>query len=224
MPIRCSEHLARHLPGAEAGHPDPVGEVVRRVLDGVVHLARGHLDGQTNAVTLELLELGLHRRAIESGTSGSRARRVALRAMDVEEAIRTRRTHKVYEQEPVDRATVEELLELARWAPNHHLTEPWRFRVLGPGDVRPARRRGRARTRPRSSGARRPSSPPPSPTRATITRTARTCSRPACAVYIVLLAAARPRASPRTGGRRRCSRRTRRVRRSGSSRTRSSSR
>ena len=25
-----------------------------------------------------------------------------------------------------------ELLELARWAPNHHLTEPWRFRVLGP--------------------------------------------------------------------------------------------
>ena len=52
--------------------------------------------------------------------------------MDVEEAIRGRRTHKVYEREPVDRATVEELLELARWAPNHHLTEPWRFRVIGP--------------------------------------------------------------------------------------------
>jgi nitroreductase len=52
--------------------------------------------------------------------------------VDVEEAIRSRRTHKVYEREPVDRATVEELLELARWAPNHHLTEPWRFRVLGP--------------------------------------------------------------------------------------------
>ena len=52
--------------------------------------------------------------------------------MDVEEAIRGRRTHKVYEREPVDRATVQELLELARWAPNHHLTEPWRFRVLGP--------------------------------------------------------------------------------------------
>jgi nitroreductase len=56
----------------------------------------------------------------------------SVRAMDVEEAIRTRRTHKVYEKEPVDRATVEELLELARWAPNHHLTEPWRFRVIGP--------------------------------------------------------------------------------------------
>ncbi|HEX4521324.1 MAG TPA: nitroreductase [Gaiellaceae bacterium] len=52
--------------------------------------------------------------------------------MDVEAAIRTRRTHKAYEREPVDRQTVEELLELARWAPNHHLTEPWRFRVIGP--------------------------------------------------------------------------------------------
>jgi nitroreductase len=52
--------------------------------------------------------------------------------VDAETAIRTRRTHKAYEAEPVDRATVEELLELARWAPNHHLTEPWRFRVIGP--------------------------------------------------------------------------------------------
>lgn len=52
--------------------------------------------------------------------------------MDVETAIRTRRTHKAFGAEPVDRATVEELLELARWAPNHNLTNPWRFRVLGP--------------------------------------------------------------------------------------------
>jgi nitroreductase len=52
--------------------------------------------------------------------------------MDVEQAIRSRRTHKAYGPEPVDRATLGELLELARWAPNHHLTNPWRFRVLGP--------------------------------------------------------------------------------------------
>jgi len=26
---------------------------------------------------------------------------------------------------------LDELFELARWAPNHHLTNPWRFRVLG---------------------------------------------------------------------------------------------
>jgi nitroreductase len=51
--------------------------------------------------------------------------------VDLEEAIRTRRTHKAFGSEPVPRETLEELLELARWAPNHHVTEPWRFRVLG---------------------------------------------------------------------------------------------
>src|SRR4051795_5935452 len=53
-------------------------------------------------------------------------------AVDLEDAIRSRRTHKAYGTEPVDRATLEELFELARWAPNHNLTNPWRFRVLGP--------------------------------------------------------------------------------------------
>jgi nitroreductase len=53
--------------------------------------------------------------------------------MELEEAIRTRRTHKAYGPQPVDRATLDELLDLARWAPNHHLTNPWRFRVVGPG-------------------------------------------------------------------------------------------
>jgi nitroreductase len=52
--------------------------------------------------------------------------------MDVETAIRTRRTHKAYGSVPVERAVLTELLELGRWAPNHHLTNPWRFRVLGP--------------------------------------------------------------------------------------------
>jgi nitroreductase len=52
--------------------------------------------------------------------------------MDVETAIRTRRTHKAFGSEPLDRDEVESLLELARWAPNHNLTAPWRFRVLGP--------------------------------------------------------------------------------------------
>ena len=52
--------------------------------------------------------------------------------MELEELIRTRRTQKAYEPVPVDRATLDELFELARWAPNHHLTNPWRFRVLGP--------------------------------------------------------------------------------------------
>ena len=53
--------------------------------------------------------------------------------MDLETAIRTRRTHKAYGSEPVAREVLDELFELARWAPNHNLTNPWRFRVLGPG-------------------------------------------------------------------------------------------
>src|SRR2546429_2197752 len=57
---------------------------------------------------------------------------VEIDEMDLEQAIRTRRTHKAYRPEPVGRETLDELFELARWAPNHHLTNPWRFRVLGP--------------------------------------------------------------------------------------------
>jgi nitroreductase len=52
--------------------------------------------------------------------------------VDVDDAIRARRTIKAYAPLPVPRETLEELFELARWAPNHHLTNPWRFRVLGP--------------------------------------------------------------------------------------------
>src|SRR3954453_24218749 len=52
--------------------------------------------------------------------------------MDLETAVRTRRTHKAYGAEPADRETLHELFDLARWAPTHHLTNPWRFRVLGP--------------------------------------------------------------------------------------------
>jgi nitroreductase len=52
--------------------------------------------------------------------------------VELDELIRTRRTQKAYEPGPVDPATLDELFELARWAPNHHLTNPWRFRVLGP--------------------------------------------------------------------------------------------
>jgi nitroreductase len=52
--------------------------------------------------------------------------------MEVAQAIRTRRTHKAFRPEPVAPDVIAELVELARWAPNHHLTSPWRFRVVGP--------------------------------------------------------------------------------------------
>ncbi len=52
--------------------------------------------------------------------------------MELDEAIRTRRTHKAYAPVALDRDTLDELFDLARWAPNHKLTNPWRFRVVGP--------------------------------------------------------------------------------------------
>ena len=52
--------------------------------------------------------------------------------MSFAELAAARRTHKAFGAEPVPRETLLELFELARLAPNHHLTQPWRFRVLGP--------------------------------------------------------------------------------------------
>jgi nitroreductase len=51
---------------------------------------------------------------------------------DFAELVRSRRTHKSFGSDAVPRELLDELLELARWAPNHHRTNPWRFRVLGP--------------------------------------------------------------------------------------------
>src|SRR3954468_14149816 len=51
--------------------------------------------------------------------------------MQVEDAIRERRTLKEFTAEPVAAELVRELLELAVLAPNHHETEPWRFWVVG---------------------------------------------------------------------------------------------
>ena len=52
--------------------------------------------------------------------------------MSLEELATTRRTHKAFGPEPVPRETLFELLAVARFAPTHHLNQPWRFRVLGP--------------------------------------------------------------------------------------------
>jgi nitroreductase len=53
-----------------------------------------------------------------------------------DELAAARRTHKSFGPEPVPRETLLELLALGRLAPNHHLTQPWRFRVLGPEALR----------------------------------------------------------------------------------------
>jgi nitroreductase len=52
--------------------------------------------------------------------------------VSLSELANARRTHKAFGPEPVPAETLHELFDLARLAPNHHLTQPWRFRVLGP--------------------------------------------------------------------------------------------
>jgi nitroreductase len=48
------------------------------------------------------------------------------------ELAHARRTHKAFGPEPVPHETLLELLAVAALAPTHHMTQPWRFRVLGP--------------------------------------------------------------------------------------------
>jgi len=48
------------------------------------------------------------------------------------EVLRNRRTIELFLQTPVPEELVLEAIESATWAPNHHVTEPWRFYLLGP--------------------------------------------------------------------------------------------
>ena len=45
-------------------------------------------------------------------------------------AIRQRRTHKSFSGAAIDRDLVESLVQAALWAPQHRLTNPWRFAML----------------------------------------------------------------------------------------------
>jgi nitroreductase len=46
--------------------------------------------------------------------------------------LRGRRSIDLFDPEPVGPAPLLDAIELARWAPNHRLTEPWRFYLIGP--------------------------------------------------------------------------------------------
>jgi nitroreductase len=63
--------------------------------------------------------------------------------MDTIDAIQRRTSVRRYRPEPVPRKTIELLLDCAVRAPNHKLTEPWRFAVLtGESKARLAEIRG----------------------------------------------------------------------------------
>ncbi len=62
-----------------------------------------------------------------TGTHNGAAREAVL------SALRDRRTCRTFTGDPVPRAAVEAMLDAARWAPNHRLTNPWRFFVVTQG-------------------------------------------------------------------------------------------
>jgi nitroreductase len=55
--------------------------------------------------------------------------------MELAQLIRDRRSVQVYDDRPVPTELIAELLDTAVWAPNHHMTQPWRF-ILLQGDGR----------------------------------------------------------------------------------------
>src|SRR5262249_34701295 len=59
-------------------------------------------------------------------------RRLGSPRVNLVELAARRRTHKAFGPAPVPRDTLLEILSAARFAPTHNMTEPWRFRVLGP--------------------------------------------------------------------------------------------
>jgi nitroreductase len=58
------------------------------------------------------------------------------RLEELAEHIRSRRTVKLFLKRPVSRKLVLDAIEVARWAPNHHVTQPWHFYLLGPEAIR----------------------------------------------------------------------------------------
>jgi len=52
--------------------------------------------------------------------------------MQLSEAIENRRSVKRFTERPMTREDLEPLLAAATLAPNHRMTQPWRFHVLGP--------------------------------------------------------------------------------------------
>src|ERR1700751_746607 len=46
-------------------------------------------------------------------------------------AIRNRRTIHEFRSDPIPEETLWRILDAGRWAPNHRLTEPWRFTIMG---------------------------------------------------------------------------------------------
>ncbi len=56
--------------------------------------------------------------------------------MDVLEAIRSRRSHRLFKNMPVEQEKIDKILDAAHWAPSPANTQPWEFVVVRGADAR----------------------------------------------------------------------------------------
>ncbi len=77
--------------------------------------------------------------------------------MTVIEAIKARRSIPKLKPDPLPRDVLEKMLEAAVWAPNHRLTEPWRFYIIAGEEAK--RRFADLRRRLRASSFPNPDAP-----------------------------------------------------------------
>tara|TARA_B100000579_G_scaffold95950_1_gene75989 strand:- start:298 stop:858 length:561 start_codon:yes stop_codon:yes gene_type:complete len=54
----------------------------------------------------------------------------------LESTIRNRRTVKLFTDKNINPDLIKKAIDLARWAPNHHLTEPWHFYILNSSKIK----------------------------------------------------------------------------------------
>ena len=52
------------------------------------------------------------------------------RASDLATLLHNRRSVRTYQDRPIERALLEQMVEAARWAPSPHGRQPWRFAIL----------------------------------------------------------------------------------------------
>lgn len=50
--------------------------------------------------------------------------------LDITSILKTRRTIHDFKSDPIPESVLNDILSLAPWVPNHHLTEPWHFYVI----------------------------------------------------------------------------------------------
>src|SRR3990170_2952982 len=83
--------------------------------------------------------------------------------MDTLEAIRNRRSIRQQKSDPIDDATLNKVLEAARWAPSWANTQSWRFIVVRDQNIKAQLESTRTRRAPPPPAAGTPAAPPPAP-------------------------------------------------------------